>query len=65
MTPAAEFLIYVLEVYRHYKGLSEPGVVILFDRHGVFDYVLEAYPALQVEGDQAIIEGIDGFIAEH
>ena len=64
MSKEATFLIYCMERYRYYKGLSGIEVANLFEEYKINDYIIRYFESLHTLGDFAIIEDIDGFIAE-
>ena len=64
MSKEAKFLIYCMERYRYYKNLSGSEVADLFEEYRVNDYIIRYFESLNTLGDFAIIEDIDGFIAE-
>ena len=64
MTKEGTFLIYCMERYRYYKDLSGIEVADLFSKCHVDEYIIKYYISLSTLGNFAIIEDIDGFIAE-
>jgi hypothetical protein len=58
------FLIYCLERYRHFKGLSGEEVTRKFEQYDLYDYVIKYFESLHTMGDLAIVQDIDAFIAE-
>lgn len=63
MSRESEFLIYCMERYRYYKNLSGKQVRDLFDKKGVFDYIVSNFGALHTVGEEYLINDIDEFIA--
>ena len=64
MTRAKEFLIFYLERYRYYKGLSGEDVEKLFQSKGVSEYIPRHFGALHVMSEEAVINEIDEFLSE-
>ncbi|MDR3247740.1 MAG: DUF3791 domain-containing protein [Treponema sp.] len=60
-----DFLIYCIEFYKAAKGLTGAQTIHSFDSYGVTGFILECYEALHIEGESAIIQQIDDFIAHH
>ena len=63
MSKEANFLIYCMERYRHFKGLSGAETAKLFEKYGLCSYITRYFEALHTMGDLAIVEDIDGYIA--
>lgn len=64
MSKEGNFLIYCLERYRHFKGLSGEEVTRKFEQYDLYDYVIKYFESLHTMGDLAIVQDIDAFIAE-
>lgn len=62
MSKEAIFLIYCMERYRHFKGLSGKEVANLFEKYAIYGYVTKYFEALHIMGDNYIIDDIDGYI---
>ena len=62
MNREAEFLIYCMERYRYFKGLSGERVASLFEQHKVFAYLTKHFMALHTQGDHCIVQDIDDYI---
>lgn len=43
MSRELAFLVYCMERYRHFKGLSGADVARLFDEHGVYRYIIKYF----------------------
>ena len=46
MSRELAFLVYCMERYRHFKGLSGADVARLFDEHGVYRYIIKYFESL-------------------
>ena len=64
MSKEAGFLIYCMERYRHFKGLSGSEVADLFESCKVDEYIMKYFESLHTMGEQYIIKDIDDYIAE-
>lgn len=63
MSRESAFLIYCMERYRYYKGLSGAAVAKLFDEYSVYGYVIRYFESLHTMGDHCIVEDIDDYIS--
>ena len=63
MSRELAFLVYCMERYRHFKGLSGADVARLFDEHGVYRYIIKYFESLHTMGDQCIVQDIDDYIS--
>ena len=50
MSRELAFLVYCMERYRHFKGLSGADVARLFDEHGVYRYIIKYFESLHTLG---------------
>ncbi len=50
MNRESVFLIYCMERYRYFKGLSGAEVARLFEQHQVYAYVTRHFEALHTQG---------------
>lgn len=62
MNRESVFLIYCMERYRYFKGLSGAEVARLFEKHQVYAYVTRHFMALHTQGDRCIVQDIDDYI---
>ena len=62
MSKESDFLIYCMERYRYFKGLSGVEVAKLFEKYDVYTYVIKYFEALHTMGDHYIIQDIDDYI---
>ena len=63
MSRELAFLVYCMERYRHFKGLSGADVARLFDEHGVYRYIIKYFESLHTMGDHCIVQDIDNYIS--
>lgn len=63
MSRELAFLVYCMERYRHFKGLSGADVARLFDEHGVYRYIRKYFESLHTMGDHCIVQDIDDYIS--
>lgn len=62
MSKESSFLIYCMERYRHFKGLSGEDVAKTFDKYGVYKYITKYFESLHTMGDHCIVQDIDDYI---
>ncbi|GHT27311.1 hypothetical protein AGMMS4957_22490 [Bacteroidia bacterium] len=62
MNREARFLVYLIENYKQQKGLNGRAVAALFKQHKVYDFVIEMYDLLHVEGPRANEYIIDEYL---
>lgn len=63
MSKESYFLVYCMERYRFFKGLSGEEVSELFKKYNLFDYVKNSFEVLHIMGDVRIVQDIDDYIA--
>lgn len=57
-----DYAVYMVEAYRHAKGLSGAQVAKLFDETDVFGFLEDCGDSLHCQSDEATIADIDEFI---
>lgn len=62
MKKETDFLIYCMERYRYFKGLSGADTAKLFEQYGIYDYITKYFEALHTMGDRYIVQDIDEYI---
>lgn len=62
MSKELNFLIYCMERYRHFRGLSGAEVAKTFDKYGIYSYITKYFEALHTMGDNYIVQDIDDYI---
>ena len=62
MSKETNFLIYCMERYRYFKGLSGEEVAKLFDLYNIYGYIIRYFEALHTMGDHCIVQNIDEYI---
>lgn len=62
MSKESNFLIYCMERYRHFKGLSGADVAKTFDKYGIYGYITKYFESLHTMGDNYIVQDIDDYI---
>lgn len=62
MDDKIDFVVYCIEEYKEAKGLDGKGVIELFNRYRVIDYVRDYYEALHTTGRQYIVDDISTYI---
>lgn len=63
MSKEADFLIYCMERYRYFKGLSGAEVEERFARYYIYEYIMKYFEALHTMGDREIIQDLDDYMA--
>lgn len=63
MIAESNFLIYCMERYRYFKGISGANVAKLFDEYGVYEYIKKYFESLHTMGDDYIVQDIDDYIS--
>lgn len=63
MSRESTFLIYCMERYRYFKGLSGAEVAKTFEEHGVYEYITKYFESLHTMGDRCIVQDIDDYIS--
>lgn len=58
----AFFVVFCIEEYRAFKGLTGEQVLALFAEYGVIDYLSQCFEVLHTQGRQWLIAEIDEFI---
>lgn len=62
MSRESDFLIYCMERYRHFKGLSGSDVAKMFEQYNVYRYITKYFESLHTMGDLYIVQDIDDYI---
>ncbi|MDO4291724.1 MAG: DUF3791 domain-containing protein [Eubacteriales bacterium] len=62
MSKETTFLIYCMERYRYFKGLSGAEVAKTFEQFGIYGYITKYFESLHTIGDQCIVQDIDDYI---
>lgn len=63
MSRESKFLIYCMERYRYFKGLSGAEVAKIFDRYSIYGYITRYFELLHTMGDHCIVQDIDDYIS--
>ena len=63
MSNESKFLIYCMERYRHFKGLSGSEVAETFEEYGIYEYITKYFESLHTLGDHCIVQDIDDYIS--
>lgn len=64
MDDKTNFVVYCIEEYKAAKGLDGKGVIDLFNRYRVIDYIRDYYEALHTTGRQYIVDDISMYIED-
>ena len=62
MSKESDFLIYCMERYRHFKGLSGSDVAKIFEQYDIYGYITKYFETLHTMGDNCIVQDIDDYI---
>ena len=63
MSKESNFLIYCMERYRHFKGLSRADVPKTFEKYGICGDITKYFESLHTMGDHCIVQDIDDYIS--
>lgn len=64
MSKESGFLIYCMERYRYFKGLTGSDVAGIFDKYRIYDYITRYFESLHTMGDRCIVQDIDDYICD-
>ena len=56
------FLSFCMENYKEHKNLNAEETLLLFNRYGVLDYLVEVFDMLHTQGKDYIMDEIDEYI---
>lgn len=59
MSRESNFLVYCMEQYRYFKGLSGAEVAKIFDRYGIYGDITKYFESLHTMGDHCIVQDIE------
>ena len=65
MSKESNFLIYCMQRYRHFKGLSGADVAKTFEKYGIYGYITKYFDSLHIMGDRCIVQDIDDYISSN
>ena len=63
MSKESNFLIYCMERYRYFKGLSGVDVAKKFEKYDISGYIIKYFESLHTMGDNCIVQDIDDYIS--
>ena len=63
MSKESNFLIYCMERYRYFKGLSGSDVAKNFEKYDIYGYITKYFESLHTMGDNCIVQDIDDYIS--
>ena len=63
MKKESDFVIYCMERYRYFKGLSGAEAAKIFEKYDIYGYIIKYFEALHTMGDHFIVQDIDDYIA--
>lgn len=63
MSKESNFLIYCMERYRYFKGLSGADVAKNFEKYDIYGYITKYFESLHTMGDNCIVQDIDDYIS--
>lgn len=63
MSKESNFLIYCMERYRHFKGLSGADMAKTFEKCGIYGYITKYFESLHTMGDHSIVQDNDDYIS--
>ena len=60
-----EFVSFCIEQYKKTTNKGGKEVEQLFEKHGVISFLFEHYEVLHTQGEQAIMNEIEGYLKHH
>ena len=63
LSKESNFLIYCMERYRHFKGLSGADMAKTFKKCGIYGDITKYFESLHTMGDHCIVQDIDDYIS--
>ena len=63
MSKESNFLIYCMERFRLFKGLSGAVMAKTFEKCGIYGYITMYFESLHTMGDHSIVQDIDDYIS--
>ena len=63
MKKESDFVIYCMERYRYFKGLSGAEAAKKYKKYDIYGYIIKYFEALHTMGDHCIVQDIDDYIA--
>ena len=55
MKKESDFVIYCMERYRYFKGLSGAEAAKIFEKYDIYGYIIKYFEALHTMGDHCIV----------
>ena len=65
MKKESDFVIYCMERYRYFKGLSGAEAAKIFEKYDIYGYIIKYFEALHTMGDHCIVQDIDDYEKEY
>ena len=65
MSKESNFLIYCMERYRYFKGLSGADVAKNFEKYDIYGYITKYFESLHTMGDNCIVQDIDDIYQQY
>ena len=56
-----KYLLFCIEAYKKKRGLTGAQVYALFDKYKFFDYIIDFYEILHIQGTQYLLEELDEY----
>ena len=64
MKKESDFVIYCMERYRYFKGLSGAEAAKIFEKYDIYGYIIKYFEALHTMGRPIVfVQDIDDYIA--
>ena len=63
MSKEFKYLLFCIEAYKKACGLTGKQAYALFEKYGFFDYILDLYEILHIQGTRYLLEELDEYRA--
>jgi len=58
-----KYLLFCIEEYKKARNLSGKEAYALFEKYGFFDYIIDLYEILHIQGTRYLLEELDEYRA--
>ncbi|MCD8286922.1 MAG: DUF3791 domain-containing protein [Clostridia bacterium] len=62
LSDECQFAIAMFEEYKYIKGISGKEALKLFDKYGLYSYLVDSYPYLHIFGSRYIVMDMDDYM---
>jgi hypothetical protein len=61
MDPKLKYLVFSMETYKQNRRLTGKQVYDIFVKYNYFDYILDLYELLHIQGSRYLLEELDAY----